>query len=167
MKSYCLNSFRDAIFPPISDERKGLAKKRSKNASRWRFGFCQCWKERERGGQRIRVSTLVVHPMQDTGRHDPRCSRFISDALGPSSRYHGNRRLWYFTRLCLTPARVPVCAQCPLHLCSNKVNPFFRTQPHFSPQRELRCSGLRLESSTYYSNHFLSQHHCENSSPFR
>jgi len=29
-------------------------------------------KEREREEVRIRVSTLVVHPMQDTARHDPR-----------------------------------------------------------------------------------------------
>lgn len=42
---------------------------------------------RVRGGEaRIRVSTLVVHPMQDTARHDLRSPRHIPDAPCKVSR---------------------------------------------------------------------------------
>lgn len=42
--------------------------------------------EERRGEVRIRVSTLVVHPMQDTARHDLRSPRHIPDAPCKVSR---------------------------------------------------------------------------------
>jgi len=49
--------------------RRGMERKAADRGGRQR--------EREREEVRIRVSTLVVHPMQDTARHDPRSPRRI------------------------------------------------------------------------------------------
>lgn len=50
--------------------------------------------ERRRGEVRIRVSTLVVHPMQDTARHDPRSPRRVNCP----ARYRAARRGTLYAR---------------------------------------------------------------------